>query len=150
MRLRCPAWQIGAAVLLLAGTAGCGRRADKWEQRRPPTFPASGVVLMDGKPVENAVVAFDSREHNLTAVGRTDRAGRFTLKTFHPGDGAVAGDHRVRIEKWEVTGYAADGAPLGEINRLPGRYEGPNSPLAAAVSEQGGNTLRFELSGTTP
>ena len=124
---------------------GCSRPANKWVDRRPPTFPASGVVTLDGTAIEDAFVAFDSLKHNLTAVGRTDAQGRFVLKTFQPGDGLVAGDHRVRIEKREVTGYNAEGLPLGEVNRLPERYASKSSGLQATSEPKSGNSFQFEL-----
>jgi len=140
----CCRWLLLCGFVASVGL-GCGRRADKWVQRRPPTFPTKGVVTMNGKGVEGAVVSFDSKAHNLTAVGRTDSAGRFVLKTFGNADGAPAGDHSVRIEKREVTGYDSQGLPLGEVNRLPPQYEGATSRLTATVSATGGNAFRFEL-----
>jgi hypothetical protein len=132
---------IGVAV----ASTGCSRPANKWVDGRPTTFPASGVVTLDGTAVEDAFVAFDSLQHNLTAVGRTDSQGRFVLKTFQPGDGLVAGDHRVRIEKREVTGYSSEGLPLGEVNRLPERYASKSSGLQATSEPRPGNSFQFEL-----
>jgi len=135
------------AVLLVAAVvfAGCSRRVDQWVEGRPSTFPASGVVLLDGFPVHDAVVAFDSREHNLTAVGRTDDKGVFGLKTFEPGDGAAAGDHLVKITKLEVIGFGPEGEPLGEVNRLPAVYGDGRAGLEATVTPEGPNVFRFEI-----
>jgi len=135
---------------MLIAFCGCGRRADKWVERRPPTFTASGVVDLNGTPVADAVVAFDSQEHNLTAVGRTNREGRFSLKTYNPGDGAAAGEHRVQIIKLEVTGYDSSGLPLGEVNRLPARYADGSGGLRATVEPKGKNFFRFELTDRQP
>lgn len=59
-----------------------------------PTFPVEGtVVLEDGTPVQTGTVEFNSTERDLTARGRIEADGTFTLTTFKEGDGAVAGVH---------------------------------------------------------
>ena len=40
---------------------------------------------------------FESVDHPLTARSVIDLDGTFTLSTYDPGDGAVAGKHRVAI-----------------------------------------------------
>jgi hypothetical protein len=140
-----------ACCIVMIATTGCSRQANnKWVQRRPPTFRATGIVTCDGATIENAVVSFDSLEHNLTAVGRTDAQGGFTLKTFEPGDGATSGEHRVRITKIEVTAYDKEGTPLGHVNRLPERYADESGKLRATVEPKHGNVFRFELTSDKP
>ena len=140
-----------ACFIVMLAIGGCSRQANnKWVQRRPPTFRATGIVTCDGVAIDNAVVSFDSLEHNLTAVGRTDKNGGFTLKTFEPGDGVTSGEHRVRITKIEVTAYDKDGTPLGEVNRLPERYADESGKLQATVDPKHGNVFRFELTSDKP
>lgn len=116
-----------------------------WEQRRPPTFRGSGIVTCDGVAIENALVVFNSMEHRLTAVGRTDEQGGFVLKTFRPDDGAASGKHKVRITKIESTGYNSLGHEVGHVNRLPERYADESGGLLATVEPKHGNVFRFEL-----
>lgn len=137
-------------IIITIVTGGCSRQANKWTKRRPPTFRATGIVTCDGVAIDNAVVSFDSLEHNLTAVGRTDTKGGFTLKTFEPGDGVTSGEHRVRITKIEVTAYDKDGTPLGEVNRLPERYADDSGKLQATVEPKQGNVFRFDLTSDKP
>jgi hypothetical protein len=142
---------IVACCIVMIATAGCSRRANnKWVQRRPPTFRATGTVTCDGVAIDNALVSLDSLEHNLTAVGRTDTKGGFTLKTFEPGDGVTSGEHRVRITKIEVTAYDKDGTPLGHVNRLPERYASESGKLEATVEPKHGNVFRFDLTSGKP
>lgn len=136
--------------LIVLALSGCGSRADKWTARRPPIFPATGLVTLNGAAVDDALVAFDSQVHNLTAVGRTNMAGRFILKTYEPGDGAAAGEHRVRISKIEVNAYDAEGYPLGEVNKLPERYADSSGGLQATVKPSDENVFRFELMTDQP
>ena len=40
-------------------TMSCsGSSEDKWTEQRPDTFPASGIVTFDGKPLPEATVVF--------------------------------------------------------------------------------------------
>lgn len=72
--------------------AGCG-------DGRPRIVPASGVVLMDGKPLTGhegfvRVVPAGARP----ATGRIDPAdGRFTLTTYETNDGCVEGTHPAAV-----------------------------------------------------
>lgn len=76
----------GLALVL----AGCGGGDT------PTTYPVSGVVKYDGKPLANVAITFYPAE-GRPASGRTNEQGKFILTTFSPDDGAVAGEHRVTI-----------------------------------------------------
>ena len=62
--------------------------------------PASGVVLIDGRPQEKLSVLFFPAG-GRPAAGITDAEGRFRLTTFESGDGAVVGEHAVTITPME-------------------------------------------------
>lgn len=81
------------AMLAAFGLAlpGCG-------PKYPETFPVSGTVTLDGKPVAGAAVVFTPEEGHQ-ATGTTDDSGRFELSTFQLGDGALPGPHRVTVAK---------------------------------------------------
>jgi hypothetical protein len=150
-----------AAALLLAA-AGCG----------DPHTPVSvsGVVTLEGKPVEGATVAFYAAAggpEGRPALGRTDADGAFRLNTLGDADGALPGEYKVVISKW-VPGlpdlkvpdfpntpegraqredflYRAYGERPRQKNTLPPRYGDLNTtPLTARVS--GATTVKFELS----
>lgn len=70
--------------------------------KRPPTIKVSGKVTMNGTPVPGATVSFQpTAPGGRAAVGITDDAGQYTLTTFSAGDGAIAGDYAVAIDKKE-------------------------------------------------
>jgi len=138
------------SLAMIPGSGDCSRKVDKWIQRRPPLFRGSGTVTFDGAAVEGAVDSFASLQKNLTAVGLTDKQGKFVLETFTPEDGAVAGEHRVRITKIEVTGYDKAGIALGHVNRLPERYADESGKLEATVEPKHGNVFRFDLASGKP
>jgi hypothetical protein len=147
-------WILGAACLL-GGVAGCARSpADRWTKQRPPTHRVVGTVTLAGAPVEGATVIFEAADQPLAAVGRTDGRGRFALRTFVPGDGAIAGRHRVRIEKMAEPPQALgpDGGPPPvampalPVSLLPARYAAfETSGLEAVVDPAGRNEFDFDM-----
>lgn len=141
--------QFVLAVTTVLTSASCGRRMDKWEAQRPKTYKVQGRVLVDGKPEVGVVVSFESKVHNLTAVGISDGNGRFLLKTFREGDGAVAGDHAVALSKQVVVAPAGAGpeTPMSQVMVLPSKYASPaTSGLTTTVVEKGHNEITFEVS----
>jgi hypothetical protein len=135
-------------VLATAGiTAGCSRyHEDEWSRKWPPRHSAQGLVELDGQPLDGATITFfteraDRGNEPFSAVGITDSAGRFVLKTFRPNDGAVAGTHIVMIEK-----SSYDDRTGRVTAHLPRRYaRQETSGLTAEVTEQGPNDFTFRL-----
>lgn len=97
-------------------------------------IPVTGrVVDREGQPItglEGAQIEFESVEKPISSVGEIQADGRFELITANPGDGAVAGKHRVliarkyfdperaaprviaeRYESFETSGLEADISP---------------------------------------
>lgn len=137
-------------VMSSATTTGCSRKLDKWEMQRPPTYEVNGVVLWDGKPEPQCLVAFESKSHSLIAVGMTDADGRFTLKTFKPGDGAVAGENAVRLEKTVKVedGDVSQSRPPAWFVVTPKKYaSAASSGLTATVKSEGENAVTLEITG---
>jgi hypothetical protein len=148
------------ALLPLAG--GCSRyREDEWSKQWPRRVPAGGMVEFEGKPVEDATVVFvtlsaDGKKE-YAALGLTDAAGKFRLKTFRPNDGAIPGKHLVGIEKTaEVTstpvrGLSPEDQPKVVKNVLPEKYRVySKSGLEAEVTEKGPNEFVFRLDNSSP
>lgn len=116
---------------------GCG-------SRRPATVSVTGRVLLDGKPVVEAAVIFEPEAGGMPARAITGADGSYTLTTFQPNDGAVAGRYRVGVLKMDSTGIQADARRIesGEFSgtvevrwELPVRYMAPEtSGLSAEVS----------------
>lgn len=113
-----------AAVVPLLGCSG--RHTDKWRVGLPTPVPAAGTVTYKGKPLDGATVVFlasvPGKNRSLAAVANTDAAGRFVLRTFRDGDGAIAGHHQVAIRKSITVGL--DGKKLvpneqGDILEIP-------------------------------
>jgi hypothetical protein len=127
----CAAW----AVLALAA-AGCGGSGGG-----PPLGKVSGVVTLDGQPLADATVTF------TPAVGRpsqgvTGSDGRYTLAYTADQQGAMVGEHVVRIS---TEGYVerTGGAVEQMKERVPLQYNA-QSTLTATV-KAGTNDLPFQL-----
>ena len=102
------------------------------------------MVLYKQKPSEGAKVMFSPQNHQYAAVGQTDSNGRFTLQTFEPNDGAVPGDYKIAVTKFEVVELPNGG--MKETFFLPGKYRDPNtSGLTAVVPPKGAKDLKLEL-----
>ena len=86
--------KFSCGLLSMLVVLGCSGHPD-----RPETYPVSGTVLLNGKPLEGADVAFYPKTTgpaSKSAGGRTDAQGLFSLQTyFSPTDnpeGALAGE----------------------------------------------------------
>lgn len=152
---------LAAAAIGLLLALGCQQGAD-----RPTTYPVTGTVTLNGQAVEGATVSFQLADGSGSAVGVTGASGAYKLTTFEADDGAVAGEYKVAISKYE--GGAAAGGPEGDMmsaeyekamagggakqepsqpkNVLPPKYADANkSGLTATVSESGENNFDFAL-----
>lgn len=62
----------------------------------PRLIPVSGIVLIDGQPLQYGTVQVVPDGHRA-AFGKIGSDGRFTLTTNEAGDGVVAGTHKVAV-----------------------------------------------------
>jgi hypothetical protein len=137
-----------AATLACLAVAGCG-------PRRPETVPVTGTVMLDGSPVERAGVGFHPQfTGGVPATGTTDAEGRFTLRTFQAGDGAMPGPHRVSVSLQKTTGVVPDPDGLsGEIAPeglrvewiVPEKYSNPETSGLEVEVRPGMDAVPLEL-----
>ena len=145
-----------ATVLLV----GCGKRVeDEWTRQRPQVYPATGVVFYQNKPVAGATVMFESTDAGtkpgggLVAIGHTNSAGMFRMKTYNEYEGVVVGSHRVSVTKMD---YVPAKRPPGvdpnvdippiATSVLPQKYKDfATSGLTASVTPKGSTQIRLDL-----
>lgn len=116
--------------------------------KRRPTFPVSGSVTLDGKPVSDALVRFIETgpkvgKNPLVADALTDENGRFLLTTYVRNDGCPTGEFIVTV----VQRQGGPGDPAREepiAGTIPERYTLPTSPLRVTVAPQA-NDIKLEL-----
>jgi hypothetical protein len=154
--------RLAAGFACLAATllVGCGRGVDdEWTRQRPQVFPATGVVFYQSKPVAGATVMFESTDAGtkpgggLVAIGHTNSAGMFRMKTYKEYEGAVAGSHRVSVTKMDyIPAKRPDGVesnvdiPPIATSVLPEKYKDvATSGLTASVTPKGPNQIRLDL-----
>ena len=88
-----------ACVYGLLVIAGCGG-----DSGRISTYPVTGTVTGNGKPIVGAQITFhpEDEEGTRPAFGVTNQDGEFSLTTYDDGDGAIAGQYTVSIEKQAI------------------------------------------------
>lgn len=127
------------AVLLLSllALSGCSSG--------PAIAPVSGVITLDGKPYDKAVVSFQpigTKENPTPGVGSsayTDENGRYEL-VLQGGDrkGAIVGRHRVRIMTKGNDVMIEEDTETGSEDETPveGRVVDPIPPEWNALSDK--------------
>lgn len=128
------------------------------------TEPVTGIVTLDGQPVEGAIVTFLLTDpppkekvadvSTLSAVGETDGKGRYAL-TMHPKGairrGTVPGRYDVTIRKTETIFEGASNEDSGEglsmkiVEIVPKRYSKASTSELKAEVVKGNNVFDFSL-----
>jgi hypothetical protein len=122
-RSRKIAWIAMFAMVEVILLSGCG----KSNEGRGPSYPAEGLVLLDGEPVAGANVVFyplgDANKDAKPSRGLTDSAGKFHLGTHAADDGAPAGEYVVTVIRYPMR-KQSDGGYSAGANDLPKKYAG--------------------------
>lgn len=152
------------AGLCIAGTVGlgCGGSGDKWTANQPDTVDASGIVLLDGEPIEGATVVFGPVDGKYPANAITASDGSFSAAAFTSKPGAVPGKYKVALTKTvedtkgkkskfdpgEDSEHAKDGGgDVAWTNGLPEIYKLPSTtPIEIEVPSDGVSDLKIEMS----
>lgn len=87
-------------LVLLVVLMGC---SDGPRRDGPEMVKVTGTVTLDGEPVEGAHIRFSPEAGGPAAYAVSDRRGRYELRTFDPGDGAIPGKYGISATKEEVT-----------------------------------------------
>ncbi|QDU60693.1 hypothetical protein Pan216_15420 [Planctomycetes bacterium Pan216] len=126
-------------ALASVGIAGCG------SEEGPDLGTVTGIVTLDGQPLDNATIWFMPVEGNRRSIGKTDGSGQYKLFYTRDRAGAELGAHKVSITSEfdtpvnEATGEPAHSRP----EMLPARYH-EQTELTADV-DKGSNTFNFDL-----
>jgi len=146
------------AALTLASLAGCGS-----SDGISGLVPVSGIVTMDGKPLEGATISFVPEAKNEPSTPGSDMTGPGgTFKAMYRNrPGLAPGKYRVVVEK---AGGAADGkklpdaiakdpymAKMAGLNKQespPAYTDASKTPLSVVVGKNGESGLTFDLKST--
>lgn len=152
MRLTYP--RLLCAISVVCGLLGCSGAPSP-----PSTYPVSGKVTLNGKPVEGANLTFIPKTagDGATASGSTDAEGNYRL--FQGSlNGAQPGSYKVILEAWvpkpgasipaEMKNDKGQLAAMGLATQvIPTKYVDPaQTDLSADVDPNpAGNTFNFDL-----
>ncbi len=146
------------SLLLFAAVCASCSSEDPWKKGRPPVYPTSGTVMVDGRPMQGVTVMFQPVDEAGGKPGTaiTDSNGAFAAQTFDPGDGLTAGKHRVSLRKTvmldkqgnEVAEIREPG-DVKETHLIPKKYqEFKTSGIEVEIKAEGSNELpAFEVAG---
>jgi hypothetical protein len=146
-----------AALLGLLGVTGCGDDSGLGQR-----YSVSGSVTFNGQPVEKGQIAFVPVDLNKQrAANGFIQDGRYSLTTITPQDGALPGDYKVTIVSKEADnsqviktimekGGGARQAEVGKAtanakDRIPAKYQLPETSGLTAKVEERSNTINFTL-----
>ena len=128
---------------------GCG--AEKAPPKLEPTVELTGIITLDGKPLEGASVRFapKSTDGYHGAVGVTDASGKYDLYTDigngKSKDGIIPGDYTVyvsRMVKPDGSLIPADSKEppmmFGGRDEIPLKYSTDKRRISYHVREKGG------------
>jgi len=145
--------RIPKSLLLLTTVLLCGCGSDYTPQAEIfKTVSASGVLTFKGKPLSGFIVTLHPAGEQRTASGTTDAEGRFTLGTNAPGDGAVAGNHKVSVI-WQPPEDDGLGSTVEDPKKMPkppleipAKYASPDtSEITLEIPESGSSELKLDL-----
>ncbi len=140
-------FQLLILTLLLGFPAGCGKPPA--DAPSVPIHPVSGIVTLDGKPIEGARLALISLQGqqpgDITPNGISDAEGKFQISTYSVADGAPDGAYAITVS-WPEIRNAGSSEPDYGKERLPKRYQIPEqSGFVVTVSEDLQDALTLEL-----
>lgn len=87
---------LAAITAVCVVSTGCG-------DGRPARVPVSGRVTIDGQPLSYGFIQFRPAGARASSA-RLNSEGRFTLKCFEDGDGAIPGQHEIVVMANEQIG----------------------------------------------
>jgi hypothetical protein len=138
----------GLWAVALAAAAGCGGE--------PKLVPVTGLVKLDGKPVEGVRVYFWPVDmsaksfQSRMAIGFTGPDGRYALRGTN-GDGIAAGDYKVTFARPMARGKTTAAANLkaeetGAKETLKPEYTDQDKTKQTATVSETSHDFVFELS----
>lgn len=152
MEIRGRHFRLRFSVILLVGLSttvpGCGGPA------RSPTAKVLGTVVVDGQPVKEGTIVFESPGQR-PANGKIQDGEIVECTTYEPNDGVPVGQHQVAVFVSAPAGTAVAETPgqtaafdpnyMGGGSLIPRRYNDPKLSGLKAEIAPGDNRITLEL-----
>lgn len=124
--------------LVWFGCSGCGLDLPHGPPRKQ-TFPVTGVVVVDGQPVEMLEVACHDvkligTDGSMVVAAYTDAKGKFELSSYQAGDGVPEGDYVVTFSWGEINLISRS---YGGPDKLKDRYKSPQESKVKFTAKKG-------------
>ncbi|QDU73189.1 hypothetical protein Pan97_01560 [Bremerella volcania] len=125
-------------LLTISQLVGCGGSGN-------PIGTVNGKVTLNGEPVSEAYVMFEPVEGGRSSFGITDTDGNYQLTYMAENDGALVGEHTVRI----TTQRGAKRDDRGQITqpgvkeKFPPEYNTESTQQVTV--ESGRNEINFDV-----
>lgn len=132
--------QCALICILAVSLGGCGAPEN--------IGTVSGVVMLNGEPLQGALIQFEPLAGNAPSGGFTDASGQYSLTYSREVQGAEIGEHRVLISTKDLGNPDSDPPRPKKPESVPAKYN-TKSELRAKV-QAGKNKLDFTLEGTAP
>ena len=108
------------AIFALGAVTGCNTKSGP---ERVPTFPVSGTISFQGKPIPGAFVALHpktTQENVPSPRANVGADGSLKITTYDGGDGAPEGEYVVTVEWYKPIKNGAD--VISGPNVIPKKY----------------------------
>lgn len=84
-------------ILVALGCGVCSGCGSAVSSEKTVLIPVKGHVFYKGKALTKGMIRFSPDDYGRPASGQIQEDGTFELGTHKPGDGVIAGHHRVAI-----------------------------------------------------
>ncbi|MFI4874663.1 MAG: carboxypeptidase regulatory-like domain-containing protein [Blastopirellula sp. JB062] len=130
--------QLTLLLIALCVLTGCSDNG-------PAVGHVSGEITLDDKPLSGAMVLYSPVTPGRSSLAVTDQEGKYELTFSGTQQGAVVGEHTVKITTGQDASYDDRGAVVNAAvkERVPKEY---NSETTQRVSvEAGANQIDFHI-----
>ena len=127
------------SLMLFGALSGCS--SPQTDFASAGLVDVSGTVTMDGQPLAEALVMFESEDGRFS-YGRTDAEGRYQLRFNDRATGVIPGPKTVRIST--AMSATEEEAATPKIEMIPAKYNA-DSELKAEVRPGESQTFDFDL-----
>ena len=111
----------------------------------PQPYPVQGKVLYRGQPAKGCRVTFyplyEQGKLKFAPSAVTDEKGEFRLRSYHPDDGAPAGQYVVTFQWPQRISSGDEPDPEPEVDRFQGLYSDPKQSAFKVTVHKGENSL---------